>query len=381
MLKVAIVHYWLLSMRGGEKVLEALCELFPEAHIYTHVYDPTNLPPSITSRSIHTTFIQKLPFARRFYQKYLPLMPLALEQLDLTGYDLVISCESGPAKGVITRPDALHICYCHTPMRYLWDQYYLYRRNAGWLTRLLMPLLIHRLRIWDVASAARVDHFIANSVAVRARIRKFYRRESVCIAPPCDVDAFEVQSQRDECYLYVGQLVAYKRVDLAIQACNELRKPLVIIGDGEERARLEQIAGPTIRFLGKAPFAVLKEHYSRCRALLFPGEEDFGIVPVEAMASGRPVIAFKRGGALDTVIEGTTGIYFSDQSVKSLIEAMGQFERMESEFDPAEIVRHAQGFGKQVFLRRMRKQIEVWLGASVAVEANTLPTAETTSAQ
>jgi glycosyltransferase involved in cell wall biosynthesis len=362
--KVAIVHYWLLSMRGGEKVLEALCELYPDAHIYTHVYDPAALPPSLTSRSIRTTFIQKLPLARRLYQKYLPLMPLALEELDLSGYDLVISCESGPAKGVITRPDALHICYCHTPMRYLWDQYYLYRRNAGWLTRLLMPLLVHRLRIWDVTSAARVDHFIANSTAVQARIRKFYRRDSVCIAPPCDVDAFAPDAQRGDYYLYVGQLVAYKRVDLAIQAANRLGRPLLIIGEGEERARLEQIAGPTVRFLGKAPFALLKEHYARCRALIFPGEEDFGIVPVEAMASGRPVIAYQRGGALDTVVDGVTGVYFPEQSVESLAAAIGQYERAEAQFDAARIVRHARGFDKQVFLQRMREQIAAWLAAA-----------------
>lgn len=360
MLRVAIVHYWLLSMRGGEKVLEALCEIFPEAHIYTHVYNPDAVSPLIAARSIRTTFIQKLPFARRAYQKYLPLMPLALEQLDLTGYDLVISSESGPSKGVITRPDALHICYCHTPMRYVWDQYYLYRKNAGWLAWVLMPLFIHQLRIWDVTSAARVDYFIANSTAVAARILKFYRRDSICIAPPCDVDAFEIAPLRGDFYLYVGQLVAYKRPDLAVQAFSELGKPLVVVGDGEERARLEKIAGPSIRFVGRATFPILKQLYSKCRALIFPGEEDFGIVPVEAMASGRPVIAFKRGGALDTVVDGTTGIYFLEQSVESLIGAVDRFEQIEGRFSPERIAEHAQAFSKAVFLKRMSEQIERW---------------------
>lgn len=361
MLKVAIVHYWLLNMRGGEKVVEALCELFPDAHIYTHVFDPDGVSPLIAARLVHTTFIQKLPFARSWYKKYLPLMPLALEQLDLTGYDLVISSESGPAKGVITRPDSLHICYCHTPMRYLWDQYYLYRKNAGWLAQLLMPLLIHQLRIWDVTSAARVDHFIANSTAVSARIRKFYRRESIRIAPPCDVDAFEVSSCSGGFYLYVGQLVAYKRPDLAVRAFSKMSKPLVVVGEGEELERLKEIAGSSIRFVGRATFSDLKNLYSQCRALIFPGEEDFGIVPVEAMASGRPVIAYNRGGALDTVVDGVTGMFFTEQSTDSLIGAIEQFERSEGHFDAKLIARYAQAFSKTIFLKRMREQIELWL--------------------
>ena len=363
-LKVAIVHYWLLNMRGGEKVLEALCEMFPGAQIFTHVYDPRAISGSIAEHQVRTTFIQKLPLACKLYKKYLPLMPLALEQLDLTGYDLVISCESGPAKGVITHPAALHVCYCHTPMRYLWDQYHFYRANAGWITRWLMPVLLHRLRIWDVTSAARVDHFVANSTAVVSRVRKFYRREAVCIHPPCDVESFAPSSDRGDFYLYVGQLVAYKRVDLAIEAFNALGKPLVIIGDGEELGRLKKMAGPSISFLGRASFESLKLHYARCRALVFPGEEDFGIVPVEAMASGRPVIAFGKGGALDTVIDGQTGILFEAPTAQALIQAIARFEANESLFNPQALVDHARKFSKEVFMQRLSGQIDQWLAGS-----------------
>lgn len=355
MKRIAIVHYWLLHMRGGEKVVEALCELFPEADIYTHVYVPENLSTTITSRKVYTTFIQRLPWARRLYQKYLPLMPLALEELDLTAYDLVISSESGPAKGVITRPDALHICYCHSPMRYLWDQYPIYRRNAGWFTRLMMPWLLHKLRIWDVTTAARVDRFVANSNAVAARIRKYYRRDAVVIHPPCDVDAFHPSEdgQLGDFYLMVGQLVAYKRPDLAVEAFTRMGKPLVVIGEGEERAKLDKLAGPTIRFLGKAPFAVLKEHYARCRALIFPGEEDFGIVPVESMASGRPVIALRRGGALDTVVDGVTGLFFDDQTADALIAAVERFEQGALQVDSRAIAEHARQFHRERFKEAM----------------------------
>ena len=352
-MRVAIVHYWLVGMRGGEKVLEEFCRLFPQADIFTHAYVPEKTSALIKSHRITTTFIARLPFATRFYQKYLPLMPAALEELDLTGYDLVISSESGPAKGVITHPNAVHICYCHSPMRYLWDQYPTYRGNAGRLTRLAMSLMMPFLRVWDVASAARVDRFVANSSFIARRIAKAYRRESTVIFPPVDVEAFTIAARpRRDFYLCAGQLVPYKRVDLAIAACNRLGRRLVIVGTGPETARLKAMAGPTVEFRGWASFEELQDLTRNCRALLFPGEEDFGIVPLEAMAAGRPVIAFGSGGALDTVVEGETGVFFNEQSGEALEGAIERCERIESGFDPQRIRRHARSFGGDVFRER-----------------------------
>lgn len=353
-MKVAIVHYWLVNMRGGERVLEALCAMFPQADIFTHVYDPAAIPDTITSHFIKTSFIQALPRATRSYQAYLPLMPLALEQLDLRAYDLVISSESGPAKGVITRPDALHICYCHSPMRYLWDMYHDYRETAGTLRRWLMPVIFHYLRMWDVSSAARVDHFVANSAFVASRIRKYYRRDSVVIHPPVAVDDFSVADATDDFYLVVSQLVRYKRVDLAIEAFNRNGRKLVVIGDGELLHEFRKLARPNVTVLGRQPFSVIKDHYRTCKALVFPGVEDFGIVPVEAMASGRPVIAYRRGGVLETVKEEKTGIFFDEQTPESLSAAIARFESQFQKFRPEMIRAHAKLFDEQVFAARFR---------------------------
>lgn len=347
--RVAIVHYWLVGMRGGEKVLEALCNLFPQADIFTHVYDPEEVSDTIRRHKVHTTFIQRLPRARRMYKHYLPLMPLALEQLDLREYDLVISSESGPAKGVLTGPDTLHLCYCHTPMRYLWDMYHEYRRSAGWLTAALMVPLTHYLRLWDFASAARVDGFAANSEHVAHRLRKHYRRECTVVHPPVDLSACSAGETREDYYLFVGQLVDYKRADLAVEACARLGRRLVVIGDGECRKQLQNRADKDIVFLGRQPDEVLREHYARCRALLFPGEEDFGLVPVEAMASGAPVLAFARGGALETVLDGVSGLFFQDQNAESLAACIHEFEQQESRFDPRIIAEHAHRFSPQHF--------------------------------
>jgi glycosyltransferase involved in cell wall biosynthesis len=347
--KVAIIHYWLVNMRGGEKVVEALCELFPRADIFTHVYTPENISDTINRHTIKTTFIQKLPAAGKKYQAYLPLMPLALEKLDLRPYDLVISSESGPAKGVITRPDAVHLCYCHTPMRYVWDMYHDYFESAGIVTKIFMPYLMHYLRMWDYASAARVDKFITNSQFVAGRIKKHYRRDAEVIHPPVSTGEFVVSGKQDDFYLMVGQLVRYKRADLAVEAFNRTNRRLIIIGDGKHRREVEKIAKPNVTFLGRQPSHVIADYYSRCRALIFPGIEDFGIVPVEAMASGRPVIAFRGGGALETVVENRTGIFFDEQTPGSLLDAVSRFEKIGHEFNPDEIVRHARIFDNQVF--------------------------------
>jgi glycosyltransferase involved in cell wall biosynthesis len=348
-MRVAIVHYWFASMRGGEKVVENLVDIFPNCEIFTHFLDPSRISEKIRSRPVRTTFISNLPLASRYFRGYLPLMPLALESLDLRDFDVVISSESGPAKGVITSPHTMHVCYCHSPMRYLWNMYHDYRESAGRLTATCMGPVFHYLRAWDFASAARVDHFVANSTAVARRIAKYYRRGADVIHPPVDVDRFVISPSIDDYFLCLGQLVPYKRIDLAVRAFNELRKPLLIVGEGTEFSRLSRLAGPTVKLLGPQPDDVVRDCISRCRALVFPGEEDFGIVPVEAMASGRPVIAFGRGGALDTVIDQVTGILFNEQSMPALIDAVRQFESVSETFTAEAIARHAQQFRSEIF--------------------------------
>jgi glycosyltransferase involved in cell wall biosynthesis len=362
-MNVAIVHYWLVGMRGGERVLEALCDLYPDAHVYTHVYLPEAVSRSISSHMVTTTFIGHMPFAATMYKKYLPLMPMALEQLDLSGYDLVISSESGPAKGVIAHPDAVHLCYCHSPMRYIWNLYHQYRSDAGMTTRFMMPAFAHYLRSWDQLSADRVDAFVANSHNVARRIRRYYGRRAAVVYPPVDTDSFRANSgtPRGDFYLMVGELVAYKRADLAVRAFNHLRKRLVVIGGGETLASCRQLAGPTVEILGTQPIDVLRSSYSQAKALVFPGEEDFGIVPVEAMAAGCPIIAFRKGGACETVLEGKTGVFFEEQTVESLVSAVRNFETIR--FDPEFIANHAATFGTARFKREMCEVIDAVMEA------------------
>lgn len=364
--KIALVHYWITSWRGGEKVLEALVKLFPDADLYTHVYDPEVVAASpLAGKTIHTTFIHRLPFAKRLYQKYLPLMPMALEQLDLSGYDLVISTESGPAKGVIVPPETAHICYCFTPMRYVWDMYHDYLAHAGWFTRLMMRPLIHYLRLWDRLSADRVDHFLADSAFVARRINKFYRREAEVLYPPIEIDEFSLAPEHEGFYLCVGALVRYKKADLAVRAFNQLGLPLVVIGDGELFDEIKAIAGPNVKVLGRQSRATILDHYQRCKALLFPGVEDFGIVPLEAMATGKPVIAYGRGGALETVVDGVTGLHFHEQTETGLIGAVQRLERGEVRFDTAAIRAHAATFDIAHFNENLLGFIRSRTGLSV----------------
>ncbi|MCR9125577.1 MAG: glycosyltransferase [Rhodobacteraceae bacterium] len=374
--RVAIIHYWLVGMRGGEKVIEALCRMFPQAEIFTHVYLPDKVSPLIRSHKVHTTSIARLPLAGRLYPKYLPFMPRALEEIDLTGFDLVISSESGPAKGVIAPPDALHLCYCHSPMRYLWDQYHVYRKDAGFVTRQVMPGLASKLRVWDTVSAARVDGFVANSRHVEQRIHSYWRRTADVVAPPVAVQDFQpvAPEQRGSFYLWAGELVSYKRPDIVIEAFNRLGLPLIVIGGPPKAERkLARNARDNIRFLGQVPFEKLRRYLACCKALVFPGEEDFGIIPVEAMASGRPVIAYGRGGALDTVIDRTTGLLFQDQTADGLVEAVRRFEDEGLEDLPVEgMLRQASRFDEAHFragfsrvLARYGMQVDVPALASV----------------
>ena len=360
--RILLVHYWLVGMRGGEKVLEALCRMFPQADILTHVVDRDSLSPLLKQHRILTTSISRLPWSKRLYQSYLPFMPQALEACDLTGYDLVISSESGPAKGVIVPPDTPHLCYCHSPMRYIWDQYHTYKASAGPLAGLAMPYIAHRLRQWDVTSAARVDHFVANSEHVANRIRKYWRRDATVVHPPVEVSEFTPVEPEDrgDYYLWLGELAPYKRPDIAVDAFTQSGRPLKLIG-GPDKAvsRLQDTAGSNVEFLGKTDFDTLKHHLARCKALIFPGEEDFGIVPVEALASGRPVIGFNRGGIRDTVIDGQTGILYDEATVDGLNQAISRFENSGLDScDSATFTEAAAKFSQARFTREMWSRIK-----------------------
>lgn len=356
-MRVALVHDWLNQMGGAEAVLEALVETFPDAPIYTSIYARDRMPARYRNWRIHTTWLDALPFIHRYHQLYLPLYPLAFDGLNLSEYDVVLSNKSGFCHGVITGPSTVHLCYCLTPTRYVWayEEYIAREGLPGPARRLLRPL-IALLRVWDRAAADRVDAFIAISGEVARRIRKFYRRPSLILHPPVEVERFRPSSGDGDYFLIVSRLVPYKRIDLAIEAFNRLRLPLVIVGDGRDRRRLERIAGPTITFLGRVSADRLPDLYAGCRAFIFPGVEDFGIAPVEAMAAGRPVIAFAAGGALDTVIEGVTGVFFREPTPESLAEAVRRFEAMR--FDPSAIRRYAERFDKRAFQEKIKKIAE-----------------------
>jgi len=358
--KTALVHYWLTGMRGGEKVVESICNVFPGIDIFTLVYRRDKVSELINKHKVSTSFIQKFPFAKKKYQTYLPFMPVAIEQFDLSDYDIVISSESGIAKGVLTRPETCHFCYCHTPMRYLWNMYFDYLKNerVGFLKRKFIEIFFNYLRVWDLATASRVDYFISNSNNVRKRILKYYRRDSEVIYPPVDVENAMFGSKKYDYYLVVSQLVSYKRIDIAVKAFNELKKELIIIGEGSECRNLKKMANSNIKFMGWQEHDNLKQYYAGAKAFIFPGEEDFGITPVEAQASGTPVIGFGRGGLLETVIEEETGLLFKRQDWRDLADAVENFESKSSMFDSYRIRENSLKFGRERFERDLKKFME-----------------------
>ena len=360
-LKIALVHDWLTSMRGGEKVAEVFCELFPEATLFTLIYNKGMLSPTIERMNIKTSFIDKLPFKEKKYRNYLPLFPTAIESIDFSEYDLIFSSSHCVAKGAKPRNGGLHICYCHTPMRYVWEMYddYFGKDKTGPLTRAAMSFFAPKLRKWDVQTSGRVHHYIANSFNVAGRIKKHYNRESDVIHPPVNTSQFNVSEKNDGYYLIVSALVPYKKVEIAIEAFNKMGEKLIVVGNGPESEKLKSIAKSNVEFLGWSSDSELAKIYADCKALIFPGVEDFGIVPLEAMATGKPVIAFGKGGALETVIgegENATGTFFYEQTTDALIASVKEFEN--KNFDPYKIHRHALEFDRTVFKEKIKRYVE-----------------------
>lgn len=375
--RVAFVHDWLVTYRGGERVLEAMLPLAPDAPIYTLFHAPASQPPAIESRRIVTSALNRIPGANRVHRYFLPLYPWAIEQLDLSEYDVVLSTSSAVARGVVTRADAVHISYVHTPMRYVWDFANEYFAHRGLLVRAMASAALPYLRLWDEASAQRVDHYIANSEHVRHRINKRYRREAVVVHPPVQTERFSPSSEVEDYYLIVSALVPYKRIDLAIAACNASGRRLKVVGDGPELERLKALAGPSIEFVGSRSASELTAIYQRARALVFPGEEDFGITPLEAMASGRPVIAYGRGGALETVVplsetaskprpgraqnkrrgRAPTGVFFAVPTVEALNAAIDEYEQNAAQFDPVALAAWAHEFRTERFVEQLSGEI------------------------
>lgn len=356
-MNIALVHDWLNQNGGAENVLETLVNIYPDAPIYTSIYWLQAMPDLYRRWDIRTSFMDRLPLVKRHHQLFLPLYPLAFESFDFSEYDLVLSNKSGFCHGIVTSAETLHICYCLTPTRYLWDfERYAQREGIGRWGRALLQPALSLLRLWDRLAADRVDHFIAISRTVQRRIARFYRRDSVVIYPPVDTERFEPGARTEDFYLVVSRLVPYKRVDLVVQALLQLDRPLVVVGDGRDRPKLEALAGPNVTFTGRLSDAEVAGLMGRCRAFLFPGVDDFGIAPVEAMSAGRPVIAYAAGGALDTVIEGETGLFFREPTADALAAAVEQFEALS--FDPVRIRRHAESFGRPVFESQLTGYVE-----------------------
>jgi glycosyltransferase involved in cell wall biosynthesis len=367
-MKVAIVHDALNQYGGAERVLEQIKAVYPDAPVFVPLWDPSRMPDAYAAWDVRPSWLDRVPLARTRHRLMLPLYPSAIESLDLRGFDVVIGSAFGFAHGVLTGPDTLHVNYCHSPGRFLWDYHrYAERERLSRPARLVLSAMLTRLRQWDLAAAERPDAWIATSRLVQDRIRKFYRKPSTIIPPPVDVGRFDCGAGEGGYYLMLMRLVGWKRPDIVVEACTRLGLDLVVAGDGRETAALKAIAGPTVRFAGRVDDAAMRPLYAGCRAFILPAEEDFGVTPLEAMASGRPVIAYGRGGALDTVVPGVTGMFFHEQSAAALADVLARFDP--SAYDPAAIRAHAMRFDNSVFRQRLRGFVQDLLGAAPPLAA------------
>lgn len=362
-MKVAIVHEWMVTIGGSEKVFKEITDLYPDADIFTLVsLEKTVKQLGLENRKITTSFIQKLPFGVKKYRAYLAFFPLAIEQFDLSSYDVIISSSHAVAKGVLTNGNQIHVCYCHSPIRYAWDLYHQYLKEAGlhkgvkgWIAK----IILHKIRIWDYISAARVDYFIANSDYIGKRIKKVYGRDSVTIYPNVSVSEFYSDNKKEDFYFTCSRLVPYKKIDIIVQAFAEMPdKRLVVIGDGPDYKKIKRMATKNVEMIGYQSFEVLKSHMSKAKAFVFAAEEDFGIIPVEAQAAGTPVIAYGRGGSTETVIEGKTGLFFYQQTPEAIIKAVREFEQTGNEFDTEIIRENSRRFSADCFRQQFKQYME-----------------------
>lgn len=373
MSRIAIVHDYFTQRGGAERVAEQLYAMFPDADVFSTVSLPEMLPDNIPVEKIRTSWMQSLPKMAKYHRYYFAVYPFGVKSLNLEDYDVVITSSSGYAKGVHTRPDAFHICYCHTPMRWVWRyDDYAERENFGTGARAVLPAVLKALRAWDSNAARQPDQFIANSSVVAQRIESIYGRHAVVIPPPIDVNRFHISPDQEDYFLVLSRLVPYKRIDLAVNACNLLGRTLKVIGNGPDRKRLEEIAGPTIQFLGRLPDEEIQQHVSRCQALLFTGEEDFGMVPLEVASAGRPTIAFRGGGATETIVNGVTGLFFDKPEVASLVAALEEFPR--HEWFPSVLRNHAEQFDIQVFQQHF---LQLLMGLGIELPASRFATSQT----
>jgi len=359
-MKLAIVHDYLNQYGGAERVIEILHELYPDAPVYTSIYIPEKMPYSFREMDIRTSFMQKLPLIKRFFKYYLLLYPKAFESFDLKNYDVILSSSSAFAKGVVPGQNSCHICYCYTPTRFIWDYLnYVKKEKYPLVIFKLLPLLIKKLKVWDLKIINRVNYFVAISNNIKEKILKYYNRDSEVIYPPVDFKKFQVSKNIKNYFLIVSRLNSYKNIDIAVKAFSKLGLNLKIVGKGPFRKELEKIAGPSVEFLGGVSDEDLIKLYRSCRAFLFPGEEDFGIAPLEAQASGRPVIAYAKGGALETIVDGVTGLFFTDNTVESLINTVNNFIRIEDKFSQNALRENALKFDKEVFKKKIDEFIKV----------------------
>ena len=359
-MKIAFVHDYLVQYGGAERVLQAFTEIWPQAPIYTLIHDAEAVHHQFDDKEVRTSFLQKIPFAKKHHRIFPPLMMLAIEQFNLDYYDVILSDSSSFAKNIITKPDTLHISYCHTPMRYGWDdcQYYTQEYSFPKIVKMISPALMNYIRMWDWQATNGVDKFIANSKFVQGRIEKYYNRRAVVINPPVDVDKFYIspENKLGDYFLLVGRMMKYKKMDLVIRAFNKMRLPLKVVGRGVEFKNLQKIAGPTVEFLGRVSDEELRKIYSQARAFIFPQEEDFGIVAIEALASGRPVIAYRAGDVEEHIEDGRSGIFFDRQTEDDLIQAVKKFQK--TNFDPRYIRQQALKFDKERFKMEIKKLVE-----------------------